>query len=401
MSPLRIPGTVAAGMVVDLHAHYPMQLVPDGNRATLAAMTTRTGRGRWRDRMRALLLRPVSWFGNWRSPTSGPRVTVEGMRAGGVGVALSVLYSPFDEMDIGPPYGAPPQPGYFERLLRQLELVEERLDGARLARTPAEMDAAIAAGELALVHCVEGAFHLPADPEDAERAVAELARRGVAYLTIAHLFWRQVATNTNAIPFLPDGVYDFLFPQPPKGLTPLGESIVRACAREGVIVDLAHCSARATDDVLAVLDDADPARSVPVVVTHAGFRFGKQQYMVDAALAKRIAARGGVIGLICAQHQLNDGLRRRRGRRIEHSTDVLCRHVDALAEATGGFDHIAIGSDFDGFIKPTLAELESSSDLAKLEGIFTERYGPAVCEQLLCGNALRVLRAGWGRRLPA
>jgi microsomal dipeptidase-like Zn-dependent dipeptidase len=385
-------------VVVDLHAHYPMQLIPDGQGATLGAMTKRAGRARRRDRMRALLLRLASWFGNWRSPTAGPRVTIEGMRAGGVGVALSVLYSPFDEMDIGPAYGAPPQPGYFERLLRQIDLVEERLDGARLARTPAEMDAALDAGELALVHCVEGAFHLPADPGEAAVAVRELAARGVAYLTIAHLFWRRIATNTNAIPFLPDGVYDFLFPQPKSGLTDLGEAIVRACAREGVIIDLSHCSAQSAADILTILDEIDPAEEVPVIVTHAGYRFGKQQYMVDDALAKRIAARGGVIGLICAQHQLNDGLRRTRGRRIEHSADVLCRHVERLAQVTGSFDHIAVGSDFDGFIKPTLAGLEESSDLAKLDGILRPKFGDDATDAILSGNAMRVLRAGWGRK---
>ena len=32
----------------------------------------------------------------------------------------------------------------------------------------------------------------------------KLAAHGVAYITVAHLFWRGVATNAPAIPFLPD-----------------------------------------------------------------------------------------------------------------------------------------------------------------------------------------------------
>ena len=51
--------------------------------------------------------------------------------------------------------------------------------------------------------------------------MAELAARGVAYVTLAHLFFRQVATNAPAIPFIPDRIYRLLFPQSRDvGLTP-------------------------------------------------------------------------------------------------------------------------------------------------------------------------------------
>ena len=54
------------------------------------------------------------------------------------------------------------------------------------------------------VHCIEGGFHLGATPEEVTAHVHELADRGVAYITLAHLFWRRVATNAPALPFLPD-----------------------------------------------------------------------------------------------------------------------------------------------------------------------------------------------------
>ena len=48
-------------------------------------------------------------------------------------------------------------------------------------------------------------------------------------MTLAHLFFRQVATNAPAIPFIPDWIYRLLFPQRRDvGLTPLGEAAVRA-----------------------------------------------------------------------------------------------------------------------------------------------------------------------------
>ena len=74
------------------------------------------------------------------------------------------------------------------------------------------------------MHCVEGGFHLGATPEQVDASVTALAARGVAYVTLAHLFWRRVAANAPALPFLPDALYNRLFPQPAgERLTDLGE----------------------------------------------------------------------------------------------------------------------------------------------------------------------------------
>ena len=144
----------------------------------------------------------------------------------------------------------------------------------------------------------------------------ELAARGVLYIGLAHLFWRGVATNAPALPFLPDALYNLLFPQKGKpGLSPLGEAAVRAMYATGVLSDISHMSEDAIDgDVQArrgarPRGGADPT-DYPVIASHAGYRFGGQSYNLTDGTIARIAARGGVIGLILAQHQLNDGVRR-------------------------------------------------------------------------------------------
>src|ERR687887_275915 len=81
--------------------------------------------------------------GRWR--------LLDRLRSGGVGVALSVLYSPFDEMDLSKHYAAPPDAAYFPSLVRQLEDVEAEVAReftglARIAHNPAELDAALAGG---------------------------------------------------------------------------------------------------------------------------------------------------------------------------------------------------------------------------------------------------------------
>src|SRR5437879_6170590 len=111
-------------MIVDLHAHYAMHLVeelqPNPLRAlraapspvsdalvsTLRASLSSTeeqlqfDRHRRRRRRRAILRSLFSWINatfNYRSPASGPGVTLELMKKGGVGVVLSPLLDPFNE----------------------------------------------------------------------------------------------------------------------------------------------------------------------------------------------------------------------------------------------------------------------------------------------------------------
>jgi len=317
-----------------------------------------------------------------------------------VRVALSVLYSPFDEMDLDEPYGALPEPGYFGRLLEQLEQVEAEIGehaGATVVHNEAELDRALADGVVGLVHCVEGGFHLGPTEADVDANVSTLAARGVAYVTIAHLFWRRVAANAPALPFLPDTLYNLLFPQKAgAGLTELGEAAVRALYRERMLIDVSHMRGDALEETFELLDRLDresgaaPAEH-PVIASHSGYRFGKQKYNLDDDAVRRVAARGGVIGLIFAQHQLNDGIRKKTTT-FEESLDVIVRHADRLHELTGSHEHAAIGSDFDGFIKPTMAGLERADDLARLPAALSARYGAADAERILSGNVLRVLR---------
>jgi hypothetical protein len=109
-----------------------MHLVPDARGSFWRLLRTPRGRARIRDRLWALLVGLASRLANYRSPFAGPRVTVESLQAGDVRVALSVLYSFFDELELGEPYPAEPKPAYIAALVRQLEHVE---------RVPGQQDA--------------------------------------------------------------------------------------------------------------------------------------------------------------------------------------------------------------------------------------------------------------------
>jgi microsomal dipeptidase-like Zn-dependent dipeptidase len=393
----------------DLHAHYPMRVVAGVDPGTGAALMRSARRPGLADRIRAKLLRLANRLGNFPTWDGTYRIDPQKLREGEVGLALSVLFRPFEEMDLSKRYAAPPDPAYFGKLLEDLEAVEAEVathDPARIriAHDRAELDAALAAGATALVHAVEGGFHLGDSEAEIEANCAELARRGVGYVTVAHLFFRQIATNANAVPFIPDPLYAIVFPQRGRDrLTPRGEALVRCLVENRILPDLSHMDPPAIAETLACMDEVDPERTMPVVSTHAGFRFGHQRYMHDAETLLKIRDRRGVVGLIFAQHQLNDGLlpKDEHTETLDESLPILFRHIDEIARVTGSHDHIALGTDIDGFIKPTIGGIEDISDLPGLEAPLRERYGDEVAEKIMWRNAVDLLRAAWTQPVGA
>jgi membrane dipeptidase len=394
-------------MIADLHAHYPMRVIDGVDPDTAAKQMRKKGGATFGDRIRALVLRVANKIGNFPSWDGSYRITPEALRAGGVGLAMSVLLGPFEEMDLSKPYAAPPDPTYFPKLLEALEAVEREVathprDKLRLVHNRAELDECIAADATALVHAVEGGCLLGDTDEEIETNCAELARRGVGYVTVAHLFFRQVATNANALPFLPDSLYDLAFPQRGKDrLTPRGEAVVRGLVRNRILIDLSHMDPPGIQETIALLDEIDPAGEMPVISTHTGYRFGKQQYMCDEETILQIKRRRGVVGLIMAQHQLNDGIRKKETTTLDESLEVICKHIDKIAEVTGGYEQIAFGTDLDGFIKPTMGGVETAADLKLVEEGLRDRYGDEKADMMTSGNALRVLRTLWPAQPPA
>lgn len=395
-------------MIVDLHAHYPMHIVPKGKVKLWRLLTSNDEGLRLVDRIKALLIGFASRFRNYASFHAGPRVRVKYMERGKVGVALSPVYSFFDELPLG---GVAPKLSYLGTLERQLKTVTDHVlekhgESVAIATNPAQLEAAREAGKLTLIHCVEGGFHLGPTGEAVTKAVNQLADLGVAYITLAHLIWRGVATDAPALPFMTDEQYRHWLPQPDVGLSELGQAAVRAMAKRKILIDVSHMSERSLHDTFDLLEDLDPpGGKIPVLATHAGYRFGTQEYMLGKKTIERVAERDGVIGLIFARHQIEDGpppnlpVRRlprvSKRSRITGSVATLAAHINRIGEITGSHRHTAIGSDFDGFIKPTLPGLRDMRDMARLERALQRRY-PADAEAICSANALRPLLTYWG-----
>lgn len=311
-----------------------------------------------------------------------PRVSLEELLDGAPGGIGSVLYDPDDEFF----RDANPRPEAFPNLLAQMDNVEAEIKGrVTLARNPAQVRECLANGEKFLLHCVEGAFGLGGAASNAE----VLARRGVAYVVVAHLFYRGVATCTNALPFVPDLIFNAINPQPENiGLTPLGKDIVNALLQNHILVDVTHSSGQALDETFGIAADY----GAPVISSHTGIR-DTSNYPLNLSreAVLRIKDSKGVIGVIIAPHWLRQQVQNF----FPHGhIELILKAIDAIQQITGSFDQIAIGSDLDGFIKP-VDECPDWAHTTALAAAIEARFGTANAEKILWHNALDVLERWW------
>src|SRR5258705_1449263 len=116
------------------------------------------------------------------------------------------------------------------------------------------------------------------------------------------------------------------------GLTPLGRAWLRKLEEKRIVVDLAHASPRALDDVLA-------AATRPVVVSHTGVKgtCDNARNLSDAQL-RALARNGALIGIGYWQTATCGTDAAAIARAARHAVDVM------------GVEHVALGSDFDGAV---------------------------------------------------
>jgi microsomal dipeptidase-like Zn-dependent dipeptidase len=377
-------------LIVDLHAHYPMQL-RESSRTSPSTPDQSIG-----DVVRAAALAIANRLANFHK--NKPVVTIDNLRAGGVNVALSVLYLPFNEIDFSKSYGAPPASDYFEDLIALIDAVEAKVaarpkQDAIIARNLAEVRSGLSQQKVVLIHAVEGGFHVGENAAAIRANVKMLRDRGVAYITPAHLFFRGVATNSPALPFMRDEAYDALFPQPAAGLTILGRALIEAMVANRILIDVTHMSERALDETVALLDQSDPGETVPIIATHSACRYDDADYNLSDKQIKQIAARKGVIGLIACKHWMEAGLFSPKN--FAQAREIFEIHVQRILDVTGSDDVPAIGSDMDGFIKPPLPGFEKPQVYKVIEERMHARYGAATARKICADNALRALEF-WG-----
>jgi len=311
------------------------------------------------------------------------RMAPDHVAAGKFGGFASVLYDAEDEFLVGRRAKRPEAIDRIEAQACNVEAEAQQL-GLVVAKDAATVERCLHRKEKFLIHCVEGAFACGGT----EANVPRLARLGVAYLILAHFKFRNIATCASTVPHMPDAIYHLLNPQlPHQGLTGLGKRIANAAIDCGIILDVMHCTDRAREEVFRIAEH----RGVPVIASHTGARqMANYELNLSDDAMSTIARLGGVIGTIIYPYWLQPSGGTADGLELVGAT------IDHIAGVTHGYDHVAIGTDMDGFIEP-VRECPNYAHIGVIEHFIRSRYKPEIAEQILWGNALRVLQQVWGK----
>ena len=247
--------------------------------------------------------------------------------------------------------------GEWARANWQIDRMEElclRSGGkASIARRAIDLEENLHSGRLSAVLGVEGAHAL----EGRVDRVRELFARGVRFMGLIHLGNNELGGSS--------------FPlQARKGLTDFGHQVLDEMGEVGVSVDVAHASPEAVDAILA-------HRSARPFCSHAGVRAvaGSWRNLDDAAL-RRIADKGGVVGIIFATVFLG-------GKEIDDVVRHIAHAVDVMGE-----DGVGLGSDFDGMV-PLPRGMRDVRDLHLLTAALLRRYPERQVEKILGENLRR------------
>ena len=286
---------------------------------------------------------PVMWH------TDFPRM-IEG---GYTGACLGVHYWPKTS-----------ERGWREAI-RQIEYVDRvasEVEGVMRVHTPAQWIDAQDKGALGVMPGIEGAHMLGGKLERVE----EFARRGIAYMTLVHLGSNRAASTSWG-----------RRSSQTEGLTSYGEDLVRELERWDVLIDVAHVNEPGVLEVCALA-------TKPLFCTHSGARALRDhpRILTDRAL-DAIGATGGVVGVIFSPFFLS-------GR---HRTDSSCilNHIEYIAERVG-INHVALGSDFDGWLATIPSDMRDCTDVPRLRsGLSRRGWSAEDIEKVMRGNALRLL----------
>lgn len=189
-----------------------------------------------------------------------------------------------------------------------------------------------------------------------EAALEEFYAAGYRMMGLTHFFDNEIAGSAHGTK--------------KHGLTELGRRLVARMETLGMTIDLAHASAAAFADTLAIA-------TKPVVVSHGGVKgtCPGARNLSDEQL-RAIARNGGVVGIGYWKGAVCDA-----------SLDGVIRAIQ-YAIRVAGINHVGLGSDFDGAIS---APFDSSALPQLTAALLSAGLSRAEVSKLLGGNLRRVL----------
>jgi membrane dipeptidase len=237
--------------------------------------------------------------------------------------------------------------------------------------TAAELEAAQAAGALAVLSAVENGNALARDLS----RLTLWRDLGAIYLTLTHDGHNDLADAARPKPDLGDGVAEH------GGLSAFGRDVVRELNRLGMLIDVSH-SAKST-----MMQAAELSR-VPVVATHSCCRaLCDHPRNLDDEQLDMLRATGGLVQITALDAFLRAAP---PGGKSPATVTDMGEHVDYAVKRIG-IDHVGLSSDFDGGGGiPGWADASQTMNLTA--ELHRRGYGAREIDLLWSGNFRRLMR---------
>jgi membrane dipeptidase len=254
--------------------------------------------------------------------------------------------------------------GAAKQTLRMLDALYGELqtnsDTFMLAERAADIEKAKAVGKVAAVIGFEGAEALEGDLG----LLRAFYRLGLRVITVTWSRRNQAA----------DGTYEA---RTGGGLTNFGLELVAECNRLGIVLDISHLAPAGARDLLNSSSD-------PIIASHSNaYALCPHPRNLSDEQLRALANKGGVVGVTFVPAFIvpEPG---------QASLDMLLDHIDHIVQVAG-IDHVALGSDFDGFGPNVPLGLEDVTCMPAITaGLGARGYSEAEIQRVLGLNFLRV-----------
>ena len=284
------------------------------------------------------------------------------------------------------------------------KMADDHPDKFEVAYSPANAEAIVAAGKIALPMGMENGAPIEGDLAN----VAYFHERGIRYITLTH-------AKDNAIC---DSSYDTTGTH--QGLSDFGVEVVAEMNKVGIMVDISHVSDNAFYQVMDIT-------KVPAIASHSSCRHftpGFERNMSDDMI-KRLAENGGVIQINFGSSFVTQASQDKRtangekvnayaeennleaddpkiqefAKQVAKDNPIFCDvtdvadHIDHVVELAG-IEHVGFGSDYDGVGDTLPYGLKDPSDFPNLIYHLLKRgYSEEDIEKICYKNVWRVWKA--------
>ena len=163
---------------------------------------------------------------------------------------------------------------------------------------------------------IEGSHALDGELQNIERLFDE----GFRMMSLQHFFDNKLGGSLHGI----SG----------RGLTKFGQEAIKEMLRLGIMIDVSHSSENVVKDVLSLSDQ-------PILVSHTGFNgYCPSSRNISDSLMKEIAKKGGLVAVGFWDAAVCNNTPKSVAEAIQYGIKLI------------GAKHVALGSDFDGAVRP-------------------------------------------------